>query len=165
VDPDAERLGSGDHVAWDDDALDELLEEVRAWHRVRANSMLDPHQLLRQVVHGLWGARLDGVGGRLVLTPWIPAGWRKMGLHRLRAHRTLLDLELRPRAEWVTLRIHRVFGPPVALEASLGDSEAITGITIDDTPVGGRRVIFSATGEHEIVFFRSGGEARGDGME
>ncbi|HTL04993.1 MAG TPA: glycosyl hydrolase family 65 protein, partial [Gemmatimonadales bacterium] len=64
---------------------------------------------------GLFGARADAAGGRFELAPWIPAGWRTMALRRLRCHRTLLSVDVRPRAEWVTVRLEVGFGPAIPL--------------------------------------------------
>ncbi|MHB1329534.1 MAG: hypothetical protein ACYC2K_15160, partial [Gemmatimonadales bacterium] len=78
--------------------VDGLLEDVRGWHRVRKPGMLDPVDVLGRVVGLLLGARQDGQGGRLELCPDLPEGWKSLKVKRLRSHRTLLDLEVRPRA-------------------------------------------------------------------
>jgi hypothetical protein len=131
----------------------ELLDDARRWQRIRAPGLLDPHHLLERVVGGLFGARIDGAGGRLELRPYLPDGWRLVTLRRLRAHRTVLDLELRPRAEWVTVRVAVTFGPPLATEISLAGDLAVVRVAVDEIPLEGSRALFTAQAEHEVVLF------------
>ena len=104
---------------WDQDDLDALLEDARRWHRVGRHAIDEAEAVLAEVVGGLWGARADGEGGRFELSPWIVPGWKSMALRRLRLHRTLIDVEVRPRAEWITCRLESTFGPPIAISLSL----------------------------------------------
>lgn len=114
--------------------------------------MLDPERLLDRVVGGLFGVRADGAGGRLEIAPFLPDGWRAFGLRRLRSHRTVLDLEVRPRAEWVTVRLAVTFGPALPAQVSLRDYP-VGGVTVDETPLEGVRAVFTAHDEHEVVFY------------
>ena len=90
------------------------------------------------------------------MAPWIPPGWRSLALRRLRCHRTLLDVELRPRAEWVTLRLELGFGPAIALAVSLRNCGPIARVTVDEVPLEGDRAIFTLQGQHELMFFYAG---------
>jgi hypothetical protein len=115
--------------------------------------MDDPEALLGEVVGGLWGARADGEGGRFEVSPWIVPGWKTMTLRRLRLHRTLIDIEVRPRAEWITCRLDASFGPPVALALALRNAPTVARVTIDEVVLHGPRAIFTVSGEHEAVFY------------
>lgn len=142
-------------AAFEADDERELLEDARRWARVRAPGLLDPAEFLGRVVGGLFGASMDGAGGRLELRPRLPEGWRRMGLRRLRAHRTVLDLEVRPRAEWVTVRLAVTFGPPIATLVSLpDDGPGVARVTVDEVPLDASRAIFTLQGEHEVMLFQ-----------
>lgn len=151
-------MGPGE--PFDAEAVDELLDDARRWERVRDPGLLDPHELLERVVGGLFGARIDGAGYRLELRPTVPDGWRRFGLRRLRAHRTLIDLELRPRAEWITVRIRVTFGPSVAVELTLPEPWEVIRATVDEVALEGARALFTATAEHEVVLFTRGPSSR-----
>jgi len=116
----------------------------------------DPREFLRQVVAGLFGARADAAGGRFELAPWIPEGWRAMALRRLRCHRTLLSVDVRPRAEWVTVRLEVSFGPAIPLVLSVRNVGPVYGTTVDEVALLGGRAIFTLQGQHEVVFFLGG---------
>ena len=117
----------------------------------------DPERFLREVVAGLFGVRADAEGGRFAAAPWMPDRWRAMAIRRLRFHRTLLDLEVRPRAEWATVRLNLTFGPPIPLVLSLRNAGPVGRITVDETALQGDRAIFTVSGEHEVMFFFEGG--------
>ena len=138
---------------WDEADFEDLLEAARAFRRVGAGALRDPEALLRDVVAGLFGLHADGVGGRFELAPWLPSGWRAMALRRLRCHRTLLSVEVRPRAEWTTIKLELLFGPSIALALGLRHAGAIERITVDEIPLEGSRAIFTLQGQHEVVFF------------
>ena len=140
-------------LEWAGSEFAELLDTARRWQRIRGSGVLEPEEFLAQVVGGLWGARIDGVGGRLQLAPYLPPGWKGMSLRRLRAYRTVLDLDVRPRAEWVTVRIAVVFGPSLALELRVRNTATIARATVDEVPLAGPRVVFTVGLEHEVVFF------------
>jgi hypothetical protein len=144
------RAGDG---AFEADDLEELLDDARRWHRVRDPGVLDPEEFLARVVGGLFGVRADGAGGRLEVCPFVAEGWRAYRLRRVRSHRTLLDLEVRPRADWVTVRLAVTFGPPPAVVVALPDDVAVNGVSADETPLEGVRAVFTAIDEHEVVFF------------
>jgi hypothetical protein len=150
-----EPVGAGLPV-WDDDELAELIDDARRWDRVRAGGILDPADVSSRIVGGLWGARIDAGGGRLELVPSMPAGWKSMAIHRLRAYRTLLDLELRARAEWATLKIAVKFGPPIPLLVRLPEPAKVVRVTVDEIPLDARQAIFTAQQEHEVTLFRGG---------
>ena len=121
--------------------------------------VLDADTLLREIVAGLFGARADAEGGRFELLPWLPEGWRTMALRRLRCHRTLVDIEVRPRAEWATVRLAVAFGPPIALALGVRNTEPVARVTVDEVPLEGERAIFTLSGEHEAMFFFGGQSA------
>ena len=112
--------------------------------------------MLRAVVSGLFGARADGEGGRFELAPWVPGDWRKLALRRLRLHRTLVDVELRPRAEWATVRLEVGFGPPIPLALTLRNVGPIVRVAVDEVELAGPRAIFTLQGQHEVMFFFGG---------
>jgi hypothetical protein len=140
-----------------DDALADLLDDARRWHRVGGNAVIRPDDFLARMLTLLWGARLGGAGGRLELCPDLPDSWKSMGLRRLRAHRTLIDLEAKRRAEWMTLRVAVRFGPPIAISAGLPPDHPVSRVTIDEVPVEGVQAVFTAGDEHEVVFWETGG--------
>lgn len=137
---------------WDDGDAEELLEDARRWQRVRGNDVLDATEFLGRLVGGLLGIRLDGIGGRLEVFPALPEGWRQCSARRLRAHRTLFDLDIRPRAEWLTVKLAVRFGPPVA--TVVGSRIArVSRVSVDEVPMVGPRAIFTANEEHEVVLY------------
>jgi hypothetical protein len=149
VEPDGGRLPD-----WDEDEQAALIDDARRWDRVRADGILDPAELSSRVVGGLWGARIDGGGGRLELAPSMPPEWRSMAIRRLRAYRTLLDLEFRDRAEWATLRIAVKFGPPIPLLVRLPEPANVVRVAVDEIPLDARQAIFTAQYEHEVTLYR-----------
>jgi hypothetical protein len=78
-----------------------------------------------------------------------------MALRRLRAGRTVLDVEVRPRAEWVTIRLAVTFGPPLATLVRLPREFPVGRVTVDEVPLPSDRAVFTAREEHEVVLFRS----------
>ncbi len=141
---------------WDAADFAGLLERARGFRRVGAAALGEPGSFLREVVAGLFGARADGEGGRFELAPWLPEGWRSMALRRLRCHRTLFGIEVRPRSEWATVRLELSFGPAIALALSLRNVGSIARITVDEIALDGERAIFTLQGQHEVVFFFRG---------
>jgi hypothetical protein len=154
VDP-ARLVGDDDGF----DPVEELLDDARRWDRVRAAGIIAPEDFLGRLVGGLWGARLDGAGGRLELCPAMPDGWKAMTVRRLRAHRTLLDIQVRRRAEWATLNLALVFGPPIAVAVSLPDPLTVSRVAVDAVPLFGPRATFTAAGEHEVTLYLGIGDA------
>jgi len=142
---------------WDAADFTLLIEEARAFRRVGPRALRDPEGFLREVVAGLFWVRADTEGGRFAVAPWLPDGWRSLALRRVRLHRTLLDVEVRPRAEWATVRLNLTFGPPIALALSLRNVGKVGRITVDETVLQGDRAIFTVSGEHEAMFFFEGG--------
>ncbi len=145
---------------WDASDLAHLLEEAERFRRVGPDALPDPAAFLREVVGGLFGVRAEGEGGRFEMVPWRAEGWRSMAIRRLRCHRTLLDIEVRPRAEWVTVRVEVSFGPPIAVALGLRNVGELARITVDEIPLEGAqqvgRAVFTASGQHEVVFFLHG---------
>jgi hypothetical protein len=141
---------------WDGFDLTDLLERAAVFRRVGAASLPDPADLVRGVAVGLFGARADAEGGRFALAPWVPEGWRSFALRRLRCHRTLVDVEVRPRAEWATVRLAVTFGPPIALALTLRNVGQVARITVDEVALEGERAVFTASAEHEAMFFYRG---------
>lgn len=138
---------------WDEAEIADLLADARLWRRVRSDRALDPAGFLERVVGGLFGAQYDGVGGRLDLVPWVPDGWRTLVARRLRVHRTLIDVDIRVRAEWVTVRLAVMFGPPVAVALGLPDHVGVVRVAVDEVPLPAERAIFTAAGEHEVTLY------------
>lgn len=102
---------------------------------------------------GLFGARADQAGGRFELSPWIPEGWQSLALRRARFHRTLMDIELRPRAEWTSVRLAVSFGPPIPLALTLRNTPPVARVMVDEVALARDRAIFTVSAEHEILFF------------
>lgn len=140
-----------DPLAFDDPAG--LIDDARRWYRVRDDGILDPPEFLGRTLRIFLGAELDAGGGRLELMPAIPPAWKSLAVRRLRAHRTLVDVDVRRRAEWVTVRLAVMFGPPIAVRMSLGEDEAVSRITVDEIPLQGDAAIFTASGEHEVTMY------------
>lgn len=144
---------------WDGSDLEHLQITGRAFERVGPGALPDPAGFLREVVSGLFGAAADLDGGRFALSPWLVAGWKRMTLRRLRLHRTLLDVEVRPRVEWATVRLEVTFGPPVPLLLSVRNGGRISRVTVDEIVLDSEQVVFTASGEHEVMFFYQGDAA------
>lgn len=155
-DPAGVRADPGDRLDWEHAEFAALVELAKSFRRVGPAALPEPEQMLRDVVAGLFGARSDAGGGRFELAPWLPEGWRSMALRRLRCHRALVDIELRPRAEWVTLKLELGFGPAIALSVGLRNVGSIERITVDEVALEGERAIFTLQGQHELVFFLRG---------
>ena len=143
---------------WDAADFQALAERARSFRRVGAPALPEPDAFLREIVAGLFGAHSDAAGGRFGLAPWLPEGWRSMALRRLRCHRTLLGIELRPRAEWTTVRLELSFGPAVPVALSLRNVGPIAQLTVDEVALEGERAVFTLQAQHEVVFFFRGGE-------
>lgn len=141
---------------WDGSDLEHLLITGRAFDRVGGAALPDPAGFLDEVVGGLFGAVAEPVGGRFSLSPWLVEGWRRMALRRLRLHRTLIDVDIRPRAEWATVRLAVTFGPPVPLALSVRNAGQVSRVTVDEIALDREPVVFIAAGEHEAVFFFKG---------
>ena len=148
VDPAGSRIEE-----WDEAETADLLDDARLWRRVRSDAVVDPADLLARVVGGLLGARYDGVGGRLELEPWLPEGWRRLVARRLRVGRTLVDLDIRAKAEWVTVRLAVMFGPPIAVALGLPGHFGVARVAVDEVPLPTPRAVFTAAGEHEVTLY------------
>ena len=135
------------------DDLEGLLDDARRWRRVGDDVLIDPPEFLSRALRILLGAAVDGGGGRLDLAPSLRAGWRSLAVRRLRAHRTLFDIEVKRRAEWVTVRLAVMFGPPIAVRLALGGHEPVSRVTVDEVPLGGDTAVFTASGEHEVTLY------------
>lgn len=138
---------------WDASDFGHLVEEARAFRRVGGPALPDPEAFLGEIVAGLFGVQADAGGGRFVVSPWLPEGWRSMALRRLRCHRTIVDIEVRPRAEWAVVRINRTFGPPIAVALSVRNAGIVGRVTVDEIALQGDRAVFTVQGEHEAMFF------------
>ena len=138
------------------DDPDGLVADARRWHRVRDEGILDPPEFLGRMLRIFLGAAIDSGGGRLDLSPWLPDGWRSLVVRRLRAHRTLLDVEVKRRAEWVTVKLAVMFGPPIAVRLGLSDPELVSRITVDEVPLEADTAVFTASGEHEVTLYLGG---------
>jgi hypothetical protein len=132
------------------------VDEARTFRRVGAHALPDPEAFLREVVAGLFGVRADGAGGRFILAPWLPDGWRSMALRRLRLHRSLIDVEIRPRAEWTGVRLKLTFGPAIPIALSVRNVGTVGRVTVDEIALQGDRAVFTLSGEHEAMFFFEG---------
>ncbi len=140
-------------AGWDEADIADLLDDVRMWRRLRSDSAVDPADLLRRVVGGLLGASHDGDGGRLELQPWLPEGWRNLVVRRLRVQRTLIDIDIRAKAEWLTVRLAVMFGPPIAVGLRLPDHFGVVRVAVDEIPLQATRAIFTAGAEHEVTLY------------
>ncbi|MSR03489.1 MAG: hypothetical protein EXR94_12245 [Gemmatimonadetes bacterium] len=138
---------------WTEAEIADLLADARLWCRVRSDAVMDPANFLERVVGGLLGAQSDGIGGRLELVPWLPDGWRTLVVRRLRVHRTLVDVDIRARAEWVTVRLAVAFGPPIAVALGLPGHFGVARVAVDEVPLPAERAIFTAAGEHEVTLY------------
>ncbi|HEU5218518.1 MAG TPA: hypothetical protein VFU23_07655 [Gemmatimonadales bacterium] len=133
-----------------------LLEEARTFRRVGAHAVPDAEAFLREVVAGLFGVRADGEGGRFIVAPWLRSDWRSMAIRRLRLHRSIVDVEVRPRVEWAAIRLRLTFGPSIALALSVRNAGPVGRVTMDEIPLQGDRPVFTLTDEHEAMFFFEG---------
>ena len=138
---------------WDGSDFLHLVEEARGFRRVGAPALPDPDGFLREIVDGLFGARADQAGGRYAIAPWVPEGWSSMALRRLRCHRTIVDVDVRPRAEWATVRLAVSFGPPIPLALGVRNTKPVARVVVDDVPLARDTAIFTLSAEHEAVFF------------
>ncbi|MGQ0702158.1 MAG: hypothetical protein ACT4PM_03375 [Gemmatimonadales bacterium] len=150
------RADPGSGPEWDADAQALLLEWAKGFKRVGSAALPGPETLIRHVVAGLFGVRADAAGGRYEIRPWLPEGWRAFRLRGLRCHRTVLDLDIRARADWATVRLEREFGPSIPLVVGLRNVGPIGQVTVDEVPVEGDRAVLTLLGEHEIMFFFRG---------
>jgi hypothetical protein len=100
---------------------------------------------------GLWGVIRHASNDELHLRPLLPPDWPGMALRRLRAGRTLLDLELRRRRGDLVVRVHRRFGPRlvVTLDPRGG---SFPSAVVDDVELYGGRARFEAADRHVILF-------------
>ena len=137
---------------WDDDDLAGLLGDAREWTRIRSDQVLVAEEFLDRLVGGLLGIRLDGLGGRLEISPSLPQEWRHFRIRRLRAHRTLLDLDIKSRAEWLTIKVALMFGPPMPVAVS-SFSATVSRVAVDEIPMEGPRAVFTIGGEHEVTLY------------
>jgi hypothetical protein len=152
-DPAGVRADPVDGWVFGEDDFEELVESARAFRRVGPSAGLAPQVLLHQVVAGLFGIRADGAGGRFEVTPWVVGAWRAMALRRVRCHRTVLDVEVRPRMEWVTVRLEVGFGPAIPVSVQVRNTTPIGQVTIDEVPVQGDRAVLTLQQQHEVTFF------------
>jgi hypothetical protein len=142
-----------DPEAWDGSDFGHLIEEARGFQRVGAGALPDPAGFLREVVAGLFGVGAAGAGGRYPLAPWVPEGWKSLALRRVRCHRTLVELDVRPRADWCTVRITSSFGPAIPVAISLRNTPPVARLTVDEVELARTPAVFTLTSEHEVVFF------------
>ena len=152
-DPSGVRADPGAEQVWSDAELEDLLDSARGFRRVGPSTGLDPQLFLQRVVAGLFGVRADGAGGRFEIHPWRVDSWRAMVLRRLRCHRTILDVEMRARSEWVTVRLEVGFGPAIPLSVQVRNTGPISQLTIDEVPVEGEQAILTLQERHEVTFF------------
>lgn len=111
--------------------------------------------LLRGVIEGLWGAVPDAPGEALALEPFLPEAWHEMTLRRLRVGATMLDLRLRRRPGAIALRVEKLQGPRLRLAVSLRARVPLTGLTLNDEPLGGNRAVFDIGAEDEVRWLTS----------
>ena len=75
-----------------------------------------------------------------------------MVLRRLGLHRTLVDIDVRPRAEWATVRLSVSFGPAIPLALSR-NTPPVARVTVDEVALVRDQAIFTLSDDHELVFF------------
>lgn len=97
-----------------------------------------------------WGAAV--VAGGLVLRPRVGAGMAGMEAHRVRVHRTLLDLSARRRPGVLIVRVAKRFGPDLGVDLAWGGPESVIAVLLDDHSLPVERVRFIACHEHEAQF-------------
>jgi hypothetical protein len=100
---------------------------------------------------GLWGVIRHASNDELHLRPLLPAAWPGMALRRLRAGRTLLDLELRRRRGDLVARVHRLFGPRLVVTLEPRGCSFQSAV-VDDVELYGGRARFEAADRHVILF-------------
>lgn len=144
-------------AGWDAADFALLKEEARGFRRVGAAALRDAEGFLGEVVAGLFGISADAEGGRFAIAPWLAAEWRTMALRRVRLHRALVDIEVRPRAEWATIRLNLSFGPAIPVALSVRNAGPVARITVDEVVLQGHQAVFTVSGEHEAMFFFEGG--------
>lgn len=137
---------------WDEEEAEALIDDARRWSRVGGDGVIEADEFLARLVGGVLGAHLDGIGGRMELWPALPGGWKHLVVRRLRANRTLLDLEVKARAEWLTVKLAVRFGPPVPMLVGSLD-QTVARLTVDEISMVGPRAIFTAEGEHEVTLY------------
>ena len=111
---------------------------------------------LLQAVAVLWGLEPDAPSDALAVTPWARLGWPRWALRRLRVGRTVLDLELRRRGEWLELRMHHRSGNRLVVTAGVRGAE-VGGIVADEIELPGPRARLHTHERHEIRFHLRGG--------
>lgn len=98
-----------------------------------------------------WGAAV--AAGGLVLRPRFEAGMTAMEAHRVRVHRTLLDLSARRRPGRLIVRVAKRFGPDLGVDLAWGGPESVVSVLLDDHLLDVQGVRFVACHEHEAQFF------------
>jgi hypothetical protein len=78
-----------------------------------------------------------------------------MTLRRLRVGATMLDLRLRRRPGAIALRVEKIQGPRLRLTAALRARVPLTGLTLNDEPLGGSRAVFEIGSEDEVRWLTS----------
>jgi hypothetical protein len=104
-----------------------------------------------------WGAALRD--GQLVLRPRLPDGVGSIEAHRVRVHRTVLDLSVRRRPGALVVRLGKRFGPDLGVDLAWAGPERVTDILLDEQRLTAATVRFLARHEHEAQFFLADGNA------
>ncbi len=106
------------------------------------------------LVEGLLGANPDALGGRLLLTPHLPAAWPEGEWRGLRVGSTRLDLRIAVARERMRARLMRVGGPSLTITLSLPIPETWRGAAVEIDGVGLRPRITASSGcRHAAVTF------------
>ena len=64
-----------------------------------------------------------------------------------------MDLDIRAKAEWVTVRLAVMFGPPIAVALGLPEHFGVARVAVDEVPLPAARAVFTAAGEHEVTLY------------
>lgn len=104
------------------------------------------------VIERLFALGPDALAGRLACRPALPGEWREMALEKLRVGATTLDLLVRRTPSALVLRASRLHGPRLRLEVEPPAGASVTGVMVDEVPLGAPRAAFELAGEHEVQF-------------
>ncbi len=139
---------------WHSGNWESALESLRLLS-VQSVESADSADLPRGILEGLWGAVPDATNESLALEPFLPEAWHEMTLRRLRVGATMLDLRLRRRPGAIALRVEKIQGPRLRLAATLRARVPLTGLTLNDEPLGGNRAVFDIGSEDEVRWLTS----------
>lgn len=119
--------------------------------------------LVAPVIEGMLGARPDALGGRLTLTPHLPARWSACEWRGLHVGHTTLDVRVSASPDRAIVRLRRTAGARLSLTVApaVPSGRVGTSVTVDDHPVTPRlsvahgcqhaAVTLELSDEHEVA--------------